>query len=124
MNKVYTTVFRPGTRAGRGAVASSDRAKARGGNELTVRYFSHRRHRLPLAPVCVAILVVLSAAAVRARVRAAGQGSVEDANSQAHAKQAFVSRCGMCHGLDGRGGEHAPSIATGAATQLSAADLE
>ena len=105
-------------------MASSDRAKARAETQLTVRYFSHRWRLLSLAPVCVAILVVFSRAAVLARAGAAGQGSVEDANSQAHAKQTFVSRCGMCHGIDGRGGEHAPSIATGAATQLSAADLE
>src|SRR5580700_12099550 len=39
-------------------------------------------------------------------------------------KQAFVARCGICHGLDGRGGEHAPAIATGAAVQLSDADVE
>jgi cytochrome c oxidase cbb3-type subunit III len=39
-------------------------------------------------------------------------------------KQAFVRRCGVCHGLDGRGGEHAPAIATGAAAQLSDADVE
>lgn len=39
-------------------------------------------------------------------------------------KQAFVARCGLCHGLDGRGGEHAPAIATGAAAQLSDSDVE
>lgn len=32
-------------------------------------------------------------------------------------KQAFISNCGGCHGLDGRGGEHAPNIATNPITQ-------
>lgn len=27
-------------------------------------------------------------------------------------RQTFVSSCALCHGLDGRGGEHAPNIAT------------
>jgi putative heme-binding domain-containing protein len=27
-----------------------------------------------------------------------------------HAKQSFASHCAPCHGLDGRGGEHAPAI--------------
>lgn len=27
-------------------------------------------------------------------------------------RQSFISSCGVCHGIDGRGGEHAPNIAT------------
>jgi cytochrome c oxidase cbb3-type subunit III len=30
------------------------------------------------------------------------------------ARETFVSRCASCHGLDGRGGEHAPDIVTSA----------
>ncbi|MGH9449709.1 MAG: c-type cytochrome [Terriglobia bacterium] len=40
-------------------------------------------------------------------------------------KTLFVSRCGMCHGIDGRGGEHAPDIATRPAVKrLSDAQLQ
>ncbi|HEV2425603.1 MAG TPA: c-type cytochrome [Terriglobia bacterium] len=38
--------------------------------------------------------------------------------------RAFASRCGMCHGIDGRGGEHAPDITSGAVAELPDADLE
>ena len=39
-------------------------------------------------------------------------------------RQAFVSYCGGCHGMDGRGGEHAPGIASdSSARQLSDARL-
>ena len=37
--------------------------------------------------------------------------------SLALGKQFFENRCSGCHGLDGRGGEHAPDIATRAAAQ-------
>lgn len=40
-------------------------------------------------------------------------------------KQTFITRCGMCHGVDGRGGEHAPDIATRPAVErLSDAQLQ
>jgi len=35
----------------------------------------------------------------------------------AEARQTFENRCAACHGLDGRGGERAPDIATSAKTQ-------
>jgi cytochrome c oxidase cbb3-type subunit 3 len=39
-------------------------------------------------------------------------------------RQTFISSCALCHGLDGRGGEHAPNIATNPAVQqLSDAEL-
>jgi cytochrome c oxidase cbb3-type subunit III len=42
----------------------------------------------------------------------------------AEGRQAFESRCAGCHGLDGRGGERAPDVATRAGVQrLSNADL-
>jgi cytochrome c oxidase cbb3-type subunit III len=37
--------------------------------------------------------------------------------SNGDGKQAFESRCAGCHGLDGRGGERAPDIASNAKTQ-------
>ena len=37
--------------------------------------------------------------------------------STVEGKQAFESRCAGCHGLDGRGGERAPDIASNAKTQ-------
>jgi cytochrome c oxidase cbb3-type subunit III len=40
-------------------------------------------------------------------------------------KQSFVSRCGRCHGVDGRGGEHAPNIATNPRVQdMTDAELD
>lgn len=33
-----------------------------------------------------------------------------------HGKQSFAAHCAMCHGLDGRGGEHAPGIVNSPAT--------
>ncbi|MGH9454385.1 MAG: c-type cytochrome [Terriglobia bacterium] len=45
--------------------------------------------------------------------------------SAASGKQTFLSHCGVCHGMDGRGGEHAPDIATNPIVQnLSGAELE
>jgi len=40
-------------------------------------------------------------------------------------RQEFIANCGRCHGLDGRGGEHAPNIAGDSAVQdLTDAELE
>jgi cytochrome c oxidase cbb3-type subunit 3 len=53
------------------------------------------------------------------RVASRGQNSPPSANvgervnaSNANGQQIFESRCAGCHGLDGRGGERAPDIAT------------
>jgi cytochrome c oxidase cbb3-type subunit 3 len=43
-------------------------------------------------------------------------------NSNVDGKQAFESRCAGCHGLDGRGGERAPDIASSAKTQRRSDD--
>ena len=48
-------------------------------------------------PIFVAVLMVLSAITVRA---------------QSPGMSIFASNCAGCHGADGRGGEHAPNIAT------------
>ena len=55
---------------------------------------------------------------------AEGNSKPADAGS-AQGKQSFVSHCGGCHGMDGRGGEHAPDIATSPIVQaFSEARLE
>ena len=47
------------------------------------------------------------------------------ANPSTAGKRAFAARCAGCHGLDGRGGERAPNIATSSRTLgLSDAQLE
>jgi cytochrome c oxidase cbb3-type subunit III len=42
--------------------------------------------------------------------------SQQDTHATAEGRQVFASRCAGCHGLDGRGGERAPDIATNAKT--------
>lgn len=54
----------------------------------------------------------LSAAPFRSRSRSARQDQ-----SLIAGRQIFASRCAACHGLDGRGGEHAPDIATNPSVQ-------
>jgi cytochrome c oxidase cbb3-type subunit III len=44
-------------------------------------------------------------------------GATQSDRSIADGRQAFENRCAGCHGLDGRGGERAPDIATSAKTQ-------
>jgi putative heme-binding domain-containing protein len=66
--------------------------------------------------LCFAVPLRSPAAVEKAAAtpRASGQG-----------KQSFASHCGRCHGLDGRGGEHGPDIATNPAVQgLANAELE
>jgi cytochrome c oxidase cbb3-type subunit 3 len=51
--------------------------------------------------------------------------SRRDPGSAEQGKQAFAANCSVCHGLDGSGGERAPSIASGSdAAKLSPADLK
>lgn len=53
----------------------------------------------------------------------AAQNSV--AGGRTEGKQIFVSSCGTCHGMDGRGGVHAPGIAASAAVErLSDEEIE
>jgi cytochrome c oxidase cbb3-type subunit III len=40
-----------------------------------------------------------------------------DQGARDHARRSFASRCAACHGLDGRGGEHAPAIVNSPAAQ-------
>jgi cytochrome c oxidase cbb3-type subunit 3 len=68
--------------------------------------------RLGLAAIALSVLNAAKPALAAAGPKDAGQTS-------------FVSHCAGCHGLDGRGGEHAPDIATNPIVQaFSEADLE
>jgi cytochrome c oxidase cbb3-type subunit 3 len=44
-------------------------------------------------------------------------GPPSESQSSAEGRRTFESRCAQCHGLDGRGGERAPNIATRATVQ-------
>src|SRR5712672_1990469 len=65
-----------------------------------------------------ALLIAVSTYGIGAKegaVRPAGAKQAE--RSIADGRQVFESRCAGCHGMDGRGGERAPDIATSAKTQ-------
>jgi cytochrome c oxidase cbb3-type subunit 3 len=86
-----------------------------------------RRKRLanqPLQLVTFERFVLVSIAVVIATLALTVQGTPasQDLPSQserpiAEARQTFENRCAGCHGLDGRGGERAPDIATSQKTQ-------
>ncbi len=66
----------------------------------------------------ITVAVALCALAVSVK----GTPAAQDNPSQnerpiAEARQTFENRCAACHGLDGRGGERAPDIATSPKTQ-------
>jgi cytochrome c oxidase cbb3-type subunit III len=70
------------------------------------------------------LLVLLCALVATQRVASQGQKSPRSASggqnvdtSNVDGKQVFESRCAGCHGLDGRGGERAPDIASSEKTQ-------
>jgi len=78
---------------------------------------SHWPHNLErFAMVSVAVVACALALTVK------GTPAAQDNPSQnerpiAEARQTFENRCAGCHGLDGRGGERAPDIATSPKTQ-------
>jgi cytochrome c oxidase cbb3-type subunit III len=66
-----------------------------------------------------AILVFFAAPAVpRLWAQASDQSKTSNPEPPVSGQQLFSSTCAGCHGLDGRGGEHAPNIATNASIQL------
>jgi cytochrome c oxidase cbb3-type subunit III len=80
-------------------------------NERT-RRFAFERFAL------ITIAIVLSALAFTVKGTPAAQDSTSQSErSIAEARQTFENRCAACHGLDGRGGERAPDIATSQKTQ-------
>jgi cytochrome c oxidase cbb3-type subunit III len=85
---------------------------------------THRRPTLGVSRLIVAPVILFCAAALAAGVASqepksadAGKKTGHSDGSATEGKPAFESRCAGCHGLDGRGGERAPDIATSAKTQ-------
>jgi cytochrome c oxidase cbb3-type subunit III len=61
-----------------------------------------------LAGLSLALLVGRSFAQLQPGLRSQAKADL----GGSPARETFVSRCASCHGLDGRGGEHAPDIVT------------
>src|SRR5262249_12573164 len=79
---------------------------------FTPRAFAFERFNV------VAIAVVLAALAFSVKGTPAAQDNPSQSERPiAEARQTFENRCAACHGLDGRGGERAPDIATAPKTQ-------
>jgi cytochrome c oxidase cbb3-type subunit III len=71
-----------------------------------------------------AFLFLTLAGAQEQKSRQAASGAQGPNQAIAEGRQAFESRCAGCHGLDGRGGERAPDVATRPGVQRrSNADL-
>jgi cytochrome c oxidase cbb3-type subunit 3 len=68
----------------------------------------------------VAAILLFSVAPMVARLQAqsSNQSKTSNPESPVSGQQLFSSTCAGCHGLDGKGGEHAPNIATNASIQL------
>ena len=71
-----------------------------------------------IAAAAGALLIVASAYGLGVKERAARPARAKQSErSIADGRQVFENRCAGCHGIDGRGGERAPDIATTAKTQ-------
>jgi putative heme-binding domain-containing protein len=72
-----------------------------------------------IAAAAGALLIAASAYGLGVKERAARPARAKQSErSIADGRQVFENRCAGCHGIDGRGGERAPDIATTAKTQL------
>ena len=91
----------------------------------TTRASEYAKHESRSVRLSVALLLAVSAAIPR--YVAAQQGSAtqagETSSANALGQRIFRTRCAACHGLDGRGGEHAPSIVQDQVKSLSDEDL-
>lgn len=73
----------------------------------------------------VIVLVTLMAIAAYAHASAKGTKSPATATGATSGQRTFAARCSGCHGLDGRGSERAPNLATDQAMRhLSDSDLK
>jgi cytochrome c oxidase cbb3-type subunit 3 len=83
------------------------------------------RRRIGVAGLLACAALVPSVAGAQGqKPRHAASGTQGPSPAIAEGRQAFESRCAGCHGLDGRGGERAPDVATRPGVQrLSDADL-
>src|SRR5580693_451777 len=78
---------------------------------------SHWPHNLERFAI-VSVAVVACALALNVKGTPASQDNApQNERPIAEARQTFENRCAGCHGLDGRGGERAPDIATSPKTQ-------
>src|SRR5713101_6268356 len=62
-------------------------------------------------------LFMAAASAQEQKPRQAASGAHGSSQAIAEGRQAFESHCAGCHGLDGRGGERAPDVATRASAR-------
>jgi cytochrome c oxidase cbb3-type subunit III len=90
---------------------------------------AHAENRLGAGMVLTLGVVFLCALVVAQKVASKEHGALRPANggqladtTNLDGKQTFESRCAGCHGLDGRGGERAPDIASSAKTQQRSDD--
>jgi cytochrome c oxidase cbb3-type subunit III len=74
------------------------------------RYFEVRRVSLWLGVTSYCLLCVAGASPQRHTTRRSG--NEPQAEASAEGRRTFEARCAPCHGIDGRGGERAPNIAT------------
>jgi cytochrome c oxidase cbb3-type subunit III len=71
-----------------------------------------------IVATAVASLISVSAYGLGVKERASGPAATpQSERSIADGRQVFENRCAGCHGIDGRGGERAPDVATSSKTQ-------
>jgi len=86
--------------------------------DAKTRKSSSARLSEELLPRQAAFLIAASSYGLGLKERALRRAEAEQSErSIADGRQVFESRCAGCHGIDGRGGERAPDIATSAKTQ-------
>jgi cytochrome c oxidase cbb3-type subunit III len=71
----------------------------------------------------VALLAVTATMPSRLRAQQSTADAAETASSETRGQTSFRTQCAACHGLDGRGGEHAPSIVQDQVKSMSDDDL-
>jgi cytochrome c oxidase cbb3-type subunit III len=75
--------------------------------------FGHKVFRASSALACISVVLLTVALGSQEKKQAGTPVSAQrSAESIADGRQFFENRCAGCHGIDGRGGERAPDIAT------------